>query len=161
MRKRSSYKPRGVNPEAWKVGMRGALKLSTADQIRTLQAVRDGVEDLVKCKPSRAAWSAVFDCINLIEAFAANGVIKTGGRDLVEVLQQHVLAAMERQRATGSNVLRPCEAASLWEMLQAYGQVLAICTHRELFEAMGRVERKVRQALCKGSHGSVTVLEAA
>lgn len=160
MKKRSSYRPRGVNPQAWKVGIQGALKLSTEDQLKTLARVAGAVDDLTACRPSKEAWSAVFDCINLLEAFTVNGLIKSGGMELVDSLQDTVLAAVDRQSKQGSNVLRPSEVLALQEMVGAYGQVLSICSHRELFAAMERVERKVSQALRRGSHGSVTVLEA-
>lgn len=160
MKKRSAYRPRGVNPEAWKVGIQGAALLSKSDQLKTLARVACSVDDLAACKPSREAWSAVFDCINLLEAFTTNGLIKSGGVELVDSLQETVVDAMTRQRDSGSNVLRPCEVQALREMVATYGEVLSICTNRELFAAMERVERKVSQALRKGSHGSVTVIEA-
>lgn len=161
MRKRSSYRPRGANPNAWKVGIQGAMRLSLTDQIKTLAKVRDAVEALADCCPSKEAWAHVFDCVNLLEAFSKLRVIKEGGAAYVTELQTLVASALGRQRDTGSNVLRPAEVSALREMVSIYGDVLATCTHRELFEAIERVERKVAQALAMGSHGSVQVLEAA
>lgn len=160
MRKRSKYRPKHVNPDAWKIGMQGAMLLSLSDQIKTISKVHEAVEELSDCRPTKTVWGYVFDCVNLLEAFSAIGVIKEGGQDYVAGLQSVVVDAMTRQRDMGSNVLRPAEVSALREMVSVYGHVLSVCTHREFFEAMERVERKVAQALSKGSHGSVQVLEA-
>lgn len=160
-RKRSKYRPGHVNPAAWKVGMQGAMRLSVADQIKSMEKVKTAVEELADCRPTKIVWGHIFDCVNLLEAFTATGVIKEGGAAYLRELQGLVVAAMTRQRDTGSNVLRPAEVSGLREMVAVYGDVLRVCTHRELFEATDRVERKVAQALSKGSHGTVQVLEAA
>lgn len=161
MRKRSSYRPKGVNPTAYKIGMHGAAKLDTTDKIKFLSLVRESVDELIASRPSTDAWRDVFDCINLMESFSALGIIKRGGKEFVASIQAEIVGAVERQKSTGSNVLRPVEITAIKDMIEAYADVLEIITCREYFQAAERVKRKVSQALAMGSHGSVKVLEAA
>lgn len=81
-------------------------------------------------------------------------------REFVEAHQANVVAAMDRQRETGSNVLTVAECRMLRDLSATWAEVLGVVTHREYFAAEERVYQKVRQALRKPPAG-VRVLEAA
>lgn len=160
MKKRSKYRPRGVALDAWKIAMQGAMCLSVPDQLRASIPVRSAVERAAKSQQTTDDWRDIFDCMNLIEAMAHIRVIKDGAREFVEVHQETIVGIMDRHRATGSNVLRPSEVEMLRELSATWAQILAVCTHRELFEAQERVVNKVRNALAQGSKSSVRIVEA-
>lgn len=122
--------------------------------------MRCSVEELGKDAANINAWRDVFDAVNLIEAFAQIGLVRHAKEFLAEH-QDNIVAALDRQRETGSNVLRPVELQLLRDLAATWAEVLAEVTCREYFKAEERVKRKVRQALAKGSHGSVRVVEAA
>lgn len=158
MSKRKAYRPRyQPNPQAFMVAIRGAHKLCAHDQLTRAARVRCSIEELVKDAANFAAWRDVFDAINMIEAFAQIGLV----RDAREFLAEHqdsVVAALDRQRQTGSNVLRPVEVQLLRDLAATWAEVLGEVTCREYFEAEERVKRKVQQALKAGSRGSVTLV---
>lgn len=160
-RKRSSYRPKHTaNPLSYMTAIKGAHKLCAHDQLTRAARVRASVDMLAGSTGGVAEWRDVFDAINMIEAFAQIGTVRHA-REFVQEQQDTVTAAMDRQRATGSNVLRPAEVDTLRHLAATWAEVLAEVTFREYFEAEERVKRKVRQALAKGSHGSVRVVEAA
>ena len=99
----------------------------------------------------------MFDTINLIEALAHMGLVRDA-RDFLAEHQDSVVAALDRQRETGSNVLRPVEVQLLRDLAATWAEVLGEVTCREYFEAEQRVMRKVQNALKAGSRGSVRLV---
>lgn len=157
MKKRSSYRPKGVNLTAYMVAIQGAHKLCAHDQLTRASRVRLSVEELAKDAENLGAWRDVFDAINMIEAFAQIGTIRHA-KEFIAEHQDSVVAALDRQRTTGSNVLRPVEVQLLRDLAATWAEVLAEVTCREYFEAEQRVARKVQQALKAGSRGSVRLI---
>ena len=158
-RKRSKYRPTGVNPEAFLMAFRGAHKLDTKDQLVRAVPVHDAVKSLIDCKGGEDEWRLVFDALNMIEALAYVGPVRDA-KDFIAEQAHSIIAVMDRHRETRSNVLRPAECQLLRDLSATWAEVLAVVTCREYFEAEQRVGRKTVQALAGGSHGSVRVLEA-
>jgi len=157
---RKKYRPKhAANPLAYMTAIQGAHKLCAHDQLTRAARVRSSVELLGSSKGGVPEWRDVFDALNMIEAFAHAGLVRDA-REFVDEHQASIVAAMDRQRSTGSNVLRPVELQLLRDLAATWADVLSVVTCREYFEAEERVKRKVRQALAKGSHGSVRVVEA-
>lgn len=161
MRKRSSYKPRCVRPAAYLLAMQGAALLSTTDQLIRADRLHSAVERLIASAGQLKDWGEVFDAINMIEALEqTHAHAIRDAREFVHAQQANVVAAMDRQKATGSNVLTVAECQTLRDLAATWAEVLGVVTHREFFAAEERVYQKVRQALRKPQAG-VRVLEAA
>jgi hypothetical protein len=156
-RKKSSYRPKGVNVTSYMVAIQGAHKLCTHDQLTRAARVCISVEELGKDAANVGAWRDVFDTVNMIEAFTQIGLVRDA-RDFLAEHQDSIVAALDRQRQTGSNVLRPIEVQLLRDLGATWAEVLAEVTCREYFEAEERVRGKVRQALKAGSRGSVRLI---
>lgn len=161
MKKRGRQPKHAPNPQAFMVAISGAMALDTHDQLTRAARVRASVDQLIAGDNSVPIWRDIFDAVNMLIAFGRSKVIKTGAKELGEELMGTVAAAMDRQKATGSNCLRPVEIDSLRYMCQVWAEVLSIVSCREYFEAEEYVKRVVFSALRQGSHGSVRVLEAA
>ena len=161
MKKRGRQPKHAANPLAFMTAIRGTMALDTHDQLTRAARVRASVDQLIKGDNSAPIWRDIFDAVNMLIAFGRSKVIKTGAKELGEELMGTVAAAMDRQKATGSNCLRPVEIDSLRYMCQVWADVLSIVSCREYFEAEQMVVRVVGNALRQGSHGSVRVLEPA
>lgn len=161
MSKRKTFQPRhAANPLAFVTAIRGACRFTASEQLQRAARLRCSVEELIASRGTMAAWADVFDAVNMIEAFGQLGTVRDA-REFVEAHQQNVVDAMDRQKETGSNVLRPAECAMLRDLAATWAEVLAVVTYREFFAAEERVTRKVQQALRRGSHGNVRVVVAA
>ena len=161
MKKRGRQPKHTPNPQAFMIAIRGTMGLDTHDQLTRAARVRASVDQLIKGDNSAPIWRDIFDAVNMLIAFGRSKVIKHGGKELGEDLMQTVAGAMDRQKLTGSNCLRPCEIDSLRHMCQVWASVLQIVSCSEYFEAEEHVRRVVRNALSTGSHGNVRVLEPA
>jgi hypothetical protein len=157
-RKRSAYRPKySANPLAYMTAIQGAHKLCAHDQLTRAARVRASVDELAQDAANPGAWRDVFDCVNFIEALAHIGTIRHAAEFIAEH-QDNVVAAIDRQRETGSNVLRPVEVQLLRDLAATWAEVLGEVTCREYFEAEQRVVRKVQQAIKAGSRGSVRLV---
>lgn len=161
MKKRSSYRPRyTANPMAYMTAIQGAHKLCGHDQLTRAARARAAVDRLASSTADASDWRDVADLLNMIEAFAHLGLVRHA-REFIAEQQASILAAMDRQRDTRSNVLRPVEVQLLRDLAATWAECLAEVTCRQYFEAEQRVVRKVQQALKAGSRGSVRVVEPA
>jgi hypothetical protein len=161
MRKRSSYRPKhAANPLAYMTAIQGAHKLCADDQLTRAARVRCSVEDLCASRGDHKAWADVFDTVNMIEALSREGLFRHA-REFIEAQQQNIVDAMDRHKATGSNVLRPVECQMLRELAQVWAEALGEVTCREYFAAEERVRRKVTAVLRGKPVPGVRVLEAA
>ena len=161
MKKRGRQPKHTANPQAFMVAIRGAMGLDTHDQLTRAARVRASVDQLIAGDNSTPIWRDIFDAVNMLIAFGRLKVIKDGAKELGEELMGTVSAAMDRQKSTGSSCLRPVEVESLRYMAGVWADVLAIVSCREYFEAEQMVVRVVSNALKRGTHGGVRVLEPA
>ncbi len=148
-RKRSRYRPRGINPQAHLMAIQGAAWLSTDDQLRWAQDVDAAVTLVARGKATKTDWEIIFDAVNLVEQL----VRMRRGRDeggLVDAAQEACMAILDRQRDTGSLAVRAAELAALQDLCAGFATLLNGITQAERFQAGERVERRVRHALAGG-----------
>ena len=158
MKKRGRQPRHIANPQSFMVAMMGARSLDTNDQLSIAFKVRESVDKLISGDNSNPVWRDIFDTVNMLIAFGKMKVIKTGAKDLGDELMDAVEGAMNRQKETGSNCLRPCEIDSLKYMATLWANVLQVVSCREYYEAEQKVLRVTENALRKGSHGSIRLL---
>lgn len=159
MKKRSKYRPKGVNPEAWKVAMLGTRVLSTDDALKSAEALRLSVEDACRGQATIAGWRLIFDCVNLAEQLCRQRVAQ--GLEAIEELQDTIAQIHDRQKATGTKALYPAEMSALRDFAADYAGILSGVTNREYMEAQRGVEDRVRRILStERIPASVRVLEA-
>ena len=159
MRKRSSYKPRPVNPSAHIVAMLGAGRLSVTDTIKRAQNLHDAIERASRAEASQDDWRLIFDAINIIEQLCRMRVLE--GLDVLEGLQETVVSIMDRAKKTGTKALRASELAALREFRADYATVLRGVTQQQYFRAQAAVEDRIRRVLSgERIPASVRVVEA-
>lgn len=112
--------------------------------------LRSAVTSLAECRGGKDEWAVIVGTILQIEALGKVGVIKTGCAELVDMAQQTVEQAMNRHKATGSNVLRPIEIKNLNELADNWDLILGAVTVGEFNRSSEIAMRKRTQALAKG-----------
>ena len=148
-RKRSKYRPRGVNPSAHLVAMMGVSWLSQDDQVKWALAIDDAVRAVARGQASQAHWREIFDAVNLVEQL----VIMRKAQDphgLVQAAQDACEAILDRQRATGVRAARASELAALHEVRAGWVELMSGITQAERFQAGEAVAHRVRRALAGG-----------
>jgi hypothetical protein len=155
-RKRSKYRPRGVNPTAHLVAMMGVSWLSRDDQTLWALAIDDAVRAVARGQASQAHWREIFDAVNLVEQL----VIMRKAQDphgLVQAAQDACEAILERQRATGVRAARAAELAALHALRAGWVELMSGITQAERFAAGEAVAHRVRRALAGGEPGARVV----
>jgi len=155
-RKRSKYRPRGVNPTAHLVAMMGVSWLSRDDQTLWALAIDDAVRAVARGQASQAHWREIFDAVNLVEQL----VIMRKAQDphgLVQAAQDACEAILDRQRATGVRAARASELAALHELRAGWVELMSGITQAERFAAGEAVQHRVRRALAGGEPGARVV----
>lgn len=147
MRKRSSYRPQGANPQAWIVAMQGASLLSKGDQASRAMKVHLAVDSIRRGEASTDDWRQVFDALNMVEAFSGMPSVMQGAAEFVQHQQETIVSILDRQKATGSKALRADEITALMELDSLWAEVLGTVTHAEYFKAEQVVRRRVMNAL--------------
>jgi truncated hemoglobin YjbI len=66
-RKRSTYRPRGINPTAHLMAMHGAARLTRDDRTVWALQMYDALDAVAKGKAQRQQWGTIFDAVNLAE----------------------------------------------------------------------------------------------
>jgi len=156
MRKRSTYRPRGVNPTAHLVAMRGAALLSRDDRTVWALELRGALDAVREARATKAHWDTVFDSVNLAEelvrvrlASDPSGVISDAQQACADIIQ--------RQQTTGTRAARAGELAALWDLEAAMIDILAGITHAERFRAEERIRARIAAALAGGMPGAIVV----
>lgn len=144
-RKRSTYRPKGVNPTAHLMAMMGAARLSTTDALRRAQALHDHVAEICAGRASDADWRGLFDAVNMAEQLISMRV--ASGREAVNELQQQVIAICDRQRETLTRALYPAEVLALRDFAADYAGLLSGVTQQQYLRAQLRVEDRIRRVL--------------
>ena len=103
MRKRSAYRPKGVNPTAHLMAMMGAAALSRDDVLLRAARLRLAVDQACMGQATPADWRQVFDAVNMAEQLICMKLC--AGREAVEGLQETIEAIHDRQRDTGTKAL--------------------------------------------------------
>lgn len=159
MRKRSSYRPKGVNPTAHLMAMMGAAALSRTDVLIRAERVRLAVDQACMGQATPADWRQVFDAVNMAEQFIRMKIAQ--GKEMVDGLQDTIEAIHDRQRATGTKALHADERAILRDFAADYATILSGVTQQQYMQAQRGVEDRVRRILSgERIPASVRVLEA-
>jgi hypothetical protein len=158
MRKRSKYRPKGVNPEAHLMAMQGSAKLNIDDVLRFAAPLDAAVEAARQGKATTQHWQAVFNAINLIEELIRKKVAQDED-GAIEAMQQAVIDALDRLKSTGSKTLKAQEISALLDLLGVYTDLLSGITHSELFEADLGVKRRLIRVLKQGPRKGEVVLK--
>jgi hypothetical protein len=158
MRKRSRYRPRGINPQAHVMAMQGAALLSLADRERWALQLLLALDDVRRGQAGEQAWTEIFNTINLAEALVLQRVARDP-QGTVRAAQDACVAILERQRTTGTRAARAGELAALRELQAAWVDLLDGITHSERFAAEELVERRTKAALAGGMGPAVMVVE--
>lgn len=159
MRKRSSYRPKGVNPTAHLMAMMGAAALSPTDVLIRAERVRLAVDQACMGQATPADWRQVFDAVNMAEQFIRMRIAQ--GKEVVEDLQTKIEAIHDRQRATGTRALHADERATLRDFAADYATILSGVTQQQYMQAQRGVEERVRRILSgERIPASVRVVEA-
>jgi hypothetical protein len=155
-RKRSKYRPRGVNPTAHLVAIQGVAWLSRDDQTLWALAIDDAVRAVARGQASQAHWREIFDAVNLVEELVRMRKAHDPGR-IVQAAQDACEAILDRQRATGVRAARASELAALHELRAGWVELMSGITQAERFAAGEAVQHRVRRALAGGEPGARVV----
>jgi hypothetical protein len=155
-RKRSRYRPRGVNPTAHLVAMMGVSWLSRDDQTLWALAIDDAVRAVARGQASQAHWREIFDAVNLVEELVRMRKAHDPGR-IVQAAQDACEAILDRQRATGVRAARASELAALHALRAGWVELMSGITQAERFQAGEAVAHRVRRALAGGEPGARVV----
>lgn len=135
MSSRKRYRPKGVSADSWKIAIQGSCLLSKADQYVRVNLLSDAVEKIGKGQGSKEIWQAVFDCINMLEAFSRMPKVMRNADDYIESMQSVIVGLVETWR-----------------------DVLSTVTHAEYFQAEERTHQRLRAILSSKTPG-VRVVE--
>jgi hypothetical protein len=155
-RKRSKYRPRGVNPTAHLVAIMGVSWLSRDDQTLWALAIDDAVRAVARGQASQAHWREIFDAVNLVEELVRMRKAHDPGR-IVQAAQDACEAILDRQRATGVRAARASELAALHALRAGWVELMSGITQAERFQAGEAVAHRVRPALAGGEPGARVV----
>lgn len=155
-RKRSKYRPYGVNPSAHLVAIQGAAWISRDDQTVWALALDDAVRAVARGQATQAHWREIFDSVNLVEQL----VLMRKAQDphgLVQAAQDACVAMIDRQRTTGTRAARSTELAALDALRAGWVTLMGGITQSERYQAGEAVARRVKAALAGGVAGARVV----
>lgn len=155
MRKRSRYRPRGVNPTAHLVAMHGAALLSRDDRTIWALEMRAALDAVREARATRHQWGTIFDSVNLAEELCRMGL--ASDPEGVISAAQAVCAEVIRRHAVGTRAARAGELAALWDLEAAMIDILSAVTHSERFRAEERIRARTRAALAGSVPGAIVV----
>ena len=144
-RKRSSYRPRGVNPTAHLMAITGAALLTRDDRTVWALQMHDALEAVARGKAQRTHWGTIFDSVNLAEELTRMG-LASDPDGVIREAQDVCAEIIRRQQATGTRAVRAGELAALRCLEVAMIDILAAVTHSERFRAEERIRARTREA---------------
>ena len=149
MRKRSSYRPRGVNPTAHLVAITGASLLSRDDRTIWALEMRAALDAVREARATVPQWGVIFDSVNLAEELCRMGLASDPDR-VISQAQEVCSEVIRRQKATGTRAIRAAELAALRDLEAAMIDILAGITHAERFRAEQTIRARTRAAMAGG-----------
>lgn len=152
-RKRSKYRPRGVNVQAHLTAIQGASLLSLDDRSLWAMALDGAIQAVRTATATEADWRTLFDGVNTVEQLVRMRLARDPD-GLVEAAQEACAAILDRQRASGVRAARSSELAALADLRVAWVALMDGITHSQRFAADEAVARRVRHALAGGMPGA-------
>ena len=144
-RKRSTYRPRGINPTAHLVAIAGAALLSRDDRTVWALQMYDALDAVARGKAQRQQWGVIFDSVNLAEELTRMG-LASDPDGVIREAQDACAEIIRRQQATGTRAVRAGELAALRCLEAAMIDILATVTHAERFRAEERIRARTAAA---------------
>jgi hypothetical protein len=144
--KKKKYKPRPINPLAYKVAMQGAAKLTVDDVLRFVLSVDVAVINARKGEIDKAGWQSIFNAINMLEAFIRMK-IAFDEDGAIEHMQQTVIGILDRMKERGTKTLYAQEIETLMNIRATYAQVLSNVTHSQYFDAEEIVQKRLSNVM--------------
>jgi hypothetical protein len=144
-RKRSTYRPRGVNLTAHLVAITGAALLTRDDRTVWALQMHDALDAVARGKAQRQQWGVIFDAVNLAEELTRMG-LASDPDGVIREAQDACAEIIRRQQATGTRAVRAGELAALRCLEAAMIDILAAVTHSERFRAEQRIRARTREA---------------
>lgn len=154
-RKRSRYRPRGINPTAHLVALQGCMLLHKDDAIDFASQVREAVTAITRGQGTEAHWAILFAAIAVAEQLARRRLVEDADGALADV-QRTVQDIIKRQAERGTRALYPAEIACLDGFAADYSDILCKVTHSELFQA--QESAKVRIDAAAAGNGDPNVI---
>ena len=141
MRKRSSYKPKGVRLDVMGWLKQGMQPMATHQDAITLRLRNHAaMDELVKGRGTREHCDVVIAALNMTEALALMR-IGEDWKDEIRAAQDALFAVGSRGAETGRFILRGPELTSLNLGMQIHDAQLEACTVAELERAIEMVRK--------------------
>ena len=153
---RKQYKPKHVNPVAWKVAVMGQRLLAEVDRDDFAAPVKLAVDNAAKGSASKADWQAIFDVINMVDTFATMPKVMQDATDYARSMQNVIEALLDRQKATKSKTLYAHELADLRGLVELWEDVLTVVTMAEYLQCQEKTHSRIVQAL-RTNKGAIVV----
>ena len=146
---RKKYRPRPVNLLALQAAVDSALYLTHDEIEANARSVDAGVEAITKATDTHQSWQAIFEALNLIEAFGQQSKkVLPVWREWHSAAQDLCVTITER-RKTGVKALKADEVKLLHQIASTWREVLTQSTRGQYREAIDTAERKITQALLR------------
>jgi hypothetical protein len=158
MRKRSTYRPRGINPTAHLVALTGVALLSKDDRTVWALEMRGALDAVREARATRQQWEVIFHNVNLAEQLVEMR-LASDPAGVISDAQDACATIIQRQQTTGTRAARAAELNALRDFESSMIDILANITHAERFRAEERIRSKMRNALT-GRIPGVVVVEA-
>ncbi len=147
---RKQYKPKHVNPVAWKVAVMGQRLLAEVDREDFADPVKLAVDNASKGSASKADWQAIFDVINMVDTFSTMPKVMQDATDYARSIQNVIERLLNRQKETKSTSLYSHELADLRGLVDLWCEVLMVVTMAEYLQCQEKTHSRIVQALrCK------------
>lgn len=124
-----------VHPLAHEMALRGVALLSPADREAFYRPAAEATARLIASTGGLADWKAVTKAHGYYCGLARMPLVRHA-KGFVDATHALLLEAIQRQRDTGSNCLRPVEVEALRDLIDAYQDVLAVVTCAEMHQAI-------------------------
>ena len=148
-RPRRKYKPRPISLEPWLVAADSAAYL-TADEVKAGSWMVDaGTQAIITATDTHDSWRAIFEALNLIEAFGQQGkAILPVWREWHSSCQDLCVTITNRRKG-GVLALHAEEVQQMQSIATTWRDVLTQSTRGQYREALDTAERKIVQALAR------------
>jgi hypothetical protein len=143
---------------AYMMAMQGAAKLTVDDVLRFVFPVDVAVNNARSGTIDKQGWQSIFNAINMLEELIRMRVCNDED-NMIDDLQQTVIAILERARSKGTKALYPDEITALMDLRAVYADVLAGLTHSQYYDAEASVERRLRRVLGQKPPKGVHIIE--
>lgn len=135
-KKKSKYRPKGVNPTAHLVALQGVHKFDVQSRNIELIPLHAAVGKILEHAATKEDWYAVYHAVNMIEQLVRDKVLKDEAGWLKEV-QDTMLDLVETRRAC-----RHHEIALLRDVLEYFTLILDTVTFAQYVNAKEAIAKR-------------------